>query len=146
MTNEEIKQNALIYATDNYGEYNEHDYTDHYHNNLCNAVSENAFIAGAHNCDWEIEMLQNQIEELSEQLKMNAENIQKLRKPWISVEDRLPHDGDYDKENIYCFLVRQKCGFIYNCAFDREEWITVAPDGEEWGVDGVTHWMPIQKV
>lgn len=65
--------------------------------------------------------------------------------PWISVDERLPRDEEYDDENIYCFLVRQECGFIYNCAFDGEEWLTTAPNGEEWGVGGVTHWMPIPQ-
>ena len=39
MTDEEIKQNALAYAIEKYGEYDEHDYTDRSGRNLCNAVS-----------------------------------------------------------------------------------------------------------
>ena len=61
MTDEEIKQNALAYAIEKYGEYDEHDYTDRFGRNLCNAVSEKAFIAGAHSRDKEIEELKRKL-------------------------------------------------------------------------------------
>lgn len=73
MTEEQIKQNALAYAIENYGEYDEHDYTDHSGSNMCHAVSEKAFIAGAHSRD---------------------EEMKQLRNPWISVKDRLPETGE----------------------------------------------------
>ena len=68
MTDEQIKQNAEQYATENYGEYDEHDYVDHSGSNMCHAVSEKAFIAGAHSRDEEIRKYQNKIHEL--QLKL----------------------------------------------------------------------------
>lgn len=66
MTEEQIKQNALAYATENYGEYNEHDYTDHSGSNMCHAVSEKAFIAGA-KCV-----------------------VEHHKSPWINVNEKLP--------------------------------------------------------
>ena len=39
MTKEQIKQNTLTYATDNYGGHDEHDYTDCSCRNMCHAVS-----------------------------------------------------------------------------------------------------------
>ena len=67
MIEEQIKQNAEAYATKNYGEYDEHDYTDHSGSNMCHAVSEKAFIAGAHSRDEEIKELKEEIESLQEQ-------------------------------------------------------------------------------
>ena len=64
MTDEEIKQNAKTYAIEKYGEYDEHDYTDRSGRNLCNAVSEKAFIAGAHSRDKEIEELKKKLEDM----------------------------------------------------------------------------------
>ena len=61
MTDEQIKQNAEIYAR---------------YNSRARNTAYYAYIKGANSRDEEVEMLQNQIEELSEQLKMNAENIQ----------------------------------------------------------------------
>ena len=57
MTEKQIKKNAEAYATKEYGEYDEHDYTDHSGMNMCHAVSEKAFIVGAHSRDEEIEEL-----------------------------------------------------------------------------------------
>ena len=92
-----------------------------------------AYIGGAHSRDEEVEMLQNQKEELSEQLKMNAENIQKLRNPWISVEDRLP-----DREETFL------------CALDNGVYVTDCYDYERnrWNSfpDSITHWMPIPTI
>ena len=64
MTDEQIKQEAELYATENYGEYDEHDYTDHSGSNMCHAASEKAFIAGAHSRDEEISSLKNELEAL----------------------------------------------------------------------------------
>jgi len=68
MTDEQIKQNALAYAIENYGEYDEHDYTDHSGSNMCHAVSEKAYIAGAHSRDEEIEKLMKRIAELEDEV------------------------------------------------------------------------------
>ena len=59
MNQEQIKQNALKYATDNYGGHDEHDYTDSSECNLCNAVSEKVFITGVHSRDKEMKELKN---------------------------------------------------------------------------------------
>lgn len=130
MTREEqIKQNAEKYAK----------YFDTSGEITIYKIAKEGYIAGAHSRDEEINALHDLLDTYERELDQ-------LRNPWISVEERLPRDEDYDDENIYCFLVRQECGFIYNCAFDGEEWLTAAPDGEEWGVCGVTHWMTIPKL
>ena len=68
MTEEQIRQNALIYATENYGEYDEYDYTDHSGSNMCHAVSEKAFIAGTHSRDEEIGEHMKRIDELEDEV------------------------------------------------------------------------------
>lgn len=116
MTEEQIKQRAEKYAE--------------------SYISKTmAYIGGAHSRDEEVEMLQNQIEELSEQLKMNAENIQKLRNPWISVDERLPK-----KDGEYVLVYIPKHNEVFQAFLCDNEWIG-APTGEE-----VTHWMPIPKL
>jgi len=135
MTDEQIKQNAEVYVT-----------------KVTESLIEkrpayirayNAYISGAHSRDDEVEMLKNQIEELSEQLKMNAENIQKLRNPWISVGDRLPEEDPDDKgysvEVIGLFP--DGCVSKCFCSLDEDIWFI-----EGILIDRPTHWMPIPKV
>ena len=68
MSEEQIKQNALAYAIENYGEYDEHDYTDHSGSNMCHAISEKAFIAGAHSRDEEIKELKEKVKTLRDMI------------------------------------------------------------------------------
>lgn len=149
MTDEQIKQRAEEYAS------HKLDWSRNRHGENPYLAWKEGFEDGAHSRDEEVEMLQNQIEELSEQLKMNAENIKKLRNPWISVKDRLPiEECDYDGNRKFV-LVR-----IYN--FTRcAEWIEMAASYSEkckdWRIADmrwlskiaddmdirVTHWMSI---
>lgn len=83
--------------------------------------------------------IKNQIEELSEQLKMNAENIQKHHNPWISVEDRLP-------EEMEAVLVVTNYGNLdeFHVAYRNDNfWQT-----SDYMIleDGVQSWMPIPKL
>ena len=103
MTNEEIKQNAEEYATENYGEYDEHDYTDHSCSNRFHAISEKAFIAGARSRDGEIKELKLKLANKSgEVADIEVENallkikLNKLSNPWISVDERLPEENKDD--------------------------------------------------
>lgn len=141
MTDEQIKQNAEIYAR--YGSRARN--TAYY-----------AYIAGAHSRDEEILKLkenveamesyiesekacmQDEIDKMQEQLKMNAENFQKLHHPWISVEDGLPerHTPVYAKNNnkawFFALMTDNKQRPWYNI---------VGRCGEK-----VTHWKPIHEL
>lgn len=139
MTDEQIKQNAGKYARLVLMPYQT--LTDEYKGRY------EGFIAGAHSRDGEVEMLQNQIEELSEQLKMNAENIQKLRNPWISVEERLPErENDKASWSNYvfirtCFISHEEAKYdtINHIWYDKHKKIL---DDNRY----VTHWMPIPEL
>lgn len=127
MTSEEIKQQAEEYAS-----IRTLDSTESFHE-----IVEN-YLEGAHSRDVEVEMLQNQIEELSEQLKMNAENIQRLRNPWISVEERLPEK----KEGIYKIVFyKDERGYIYT-GYLNADGCWRDSDRNDTALYKVTHWMP----
>jgi hypothetical protein len=82
------------------------------------------------------------------------ERVMKLQKPWISVEDRLPTDGqlvfiwpraDFDEVEDYFFS-----GQYYSSKFKRGNteheagWYVKHSDGwasDMWPIQ-VTHWMP----
>ena len=139
MTEEEIKLKAEQYATDNYGEYDEHDYTDHSGSNMCHAVSEKAFIAGAHSRDEEIEERKSRYRRLEKSLRgiINGQikEIDKLRNPWISVEEKPK------KTDVYYVRTLQVCADMAYFDSSIEKW--------EKGrfTDGtVTYWMTIPKV
>ena len=100
MTDREIKKNAEKYAIENYGEYDEHDYTDHSGSNMCHAISEKAFIAGAHSRDEEVK---EWIESKGKLRRKLMHMIYDLRHPWISVEDMLPEKT----KGIFSCQVRQ---------------------------------------
>jgi hypothetical protein len=132
MVNEEIKQNAEEYAS------HKLNWSRKRHNENPYLAWKEGFEDGAHSRDEEIEMLQNQIEELSEQLKMNAENIQKLRNPWISVEERLPEEGK-------CVFVRTVAGSYSVGQYIYPQWyITGIPSAH--GLVSITQWMPILEL
>ena len=60
---------------------------------------------------------------------------------WISVEDRLPEEGQI-------VLVHQKDGFIY-CAENFAGNVLMSPgwfiDNYSWDAKEVTHWMPLPE-
>lgn len=163
MTEEQIKQNALEYAIDNYGEYDEHDYTDHSGSNMCHAVSEKAFIAGAHSRDAEIKMLQDMCEKLSvankrleDAVAMRDKRIAAystavdmasvenaiLRDRWISVDDRLPEIDDSHKTLLSkTVFVKTYKGDGTSARYDHAT-KTWCPAKILQGL--ITHWMPIQ--
>lgn len=80
MSEEIIKQRAEKYATEH---YDEHDYTDHSGCNMCHAVSEKAYIAGAQSMLPEIDELKGEVKYLKEALsarKAEIIDMQFLRK------------------------------------------------------------------
>lgn len=146
MTEEQIKQNALAYATENYGEYDEHDYTDHSGSNMCHAVSEEAFIAGAHSRDEEIGRMNTTIRLYANQIAQLRKEIEQLRNPWkdASVE-KPPYDPDCDDETSVYVIVRQEQGNVLEAYYDYDnnDW----RDREHnWRLQDPTHWMPIPEL
>lgn len=160
MTDEQIKQNANEFAT---------------HINRVKAPFSSreyeAYIAGAHSRDEEVEMLQNQIDELSKQLKMNAENIQKLCNLWISIDDRLPEKNcvvfvSLDGTEYLSAHYRAKSKRFVTVSKDKQTLVEVRKSAAIYTVCGdcikeerlyfegqkdditslVTHWMPISEL
>lgn len=142
MTDEQIKQNAEEYAnehmvrTDGGGGWEEeYDYEE----------QKAAYLAGAHSRDEEIKELEKKVSAnetvivtAKATISTQEEIIKQLSNPWISVKDRLIEDN---KTVLVWF------GGYYTVAVLRDnEWITTAPNGEEWCVGGVTHWMPIPEL
>jgi len=143
MTREEqIKQNAKAYAIENYGEYDEHDYTDHSGSNMCHAVSEKAYIAGAHSRDKEIEELKKQRDNFKDRLLDALEKRDQLRNPWISVNE-LPEEDQDNKGYSVNVIGLFSDGRISHCfcSLDEDIWFF-----EGITIDRPTHWMPMPKV
>lgn len=157
MTKQEIKQRAEEYA------------------NKVNAFAEDestylaakdGYISGAHSRDEEIlklqenigsmetyikaekDCMQDEIDKMQEQLKMNAENIQKLRKPWISVEERLPEEETDNISIPVAAITNKGYWFKGQYDYDNKDWFfSEDPDHLDFETDEfVTHWMPIPKV
>lgn len=130
MTDEQIKQKAEEYA-DVFGRH----MVDHY-------GVKDAFTAGAHSRDAEIEQLEERIKVLDMNLVEQQLENQQLRNPWISVEERLPDDMKkviwLRKDGQYFF------GHFHNHDNGRSTEAVTDVTGE-WR-DRVTHWMPIPEL
>lgn len=89
--------------------------------------------------------MQDEIEELSEQLKMNAENIQKLHNPWISVKDEKPAE---EKDVIFMLpdgLVYR--GFRKVIGIRDRVFLRGVPKGTNcYIISDVSHWMAIPEL
>jgi hypothetical protein len=146
MTDEQIKQNAEEWVKPLISEeddgYNEND--------VSLSLIKNAYIAGAHSRDEEINHLEECYEELAEiandlqteKQTLMIENV-KLRNPWISVEERLPEEDPDDKGYSVEVIGLFTDGSISECFCSIEEDI--------WFFEGLTcdkptHWMPMPKV
>ena len=146
MTDEQIKQNALK-AEKEHGNFN-YQYQGEAFNK--------GYIAGAHSRDEEIKGLKDRIERQKAIISFDDLNeealrkeLNKLRNPWISVEDRLPEDNN----TVLLWL-----GGCYKVARlrDNKWWeCTGYYTGGGWSaldalstreVEYITHWMPIPEV
>ena len=144
MTEEQIKQNAEVYAEERCIRYNEQ-----------YGACYDAYIAGAHSRDEEIYDLKRDIEDLQKMVKMRSDafecarkEIGRLSNPWISVKERLPEEGS-DNISIPVAAITNK-GYWFKGQFDfnNKDWFfSENPDHLDFEADEfVTHWMPIPKV
>lgn len=146
MTDEQIKQNALK-SEKEHGNFN-YQYQGEAFNK--------GYIAGAHSRDEEINELKDRIERQKAIISfddLNEEALRKelnqLRNPWISVEERTPEDN---------MVVLLWLGGCYKVALlrDKKWWECTG-----WNIEGgrpaldalstceveyITHWMPIPEV
>ena len=118
----------------------------------------NAFMSGAHSRDEEIGRMNTTIRLYANQIALLRKEIDQLRNPWISVEDRLPEKaiGLYEleeDEQHKMVLIKTANGSLYSGYLDAEEiWraFTVPYKGTypiaaiTWS--RVTHWMPIHEL
>ena len=161
MTEEQIKQNAEVYAKERCIRYNEQ-----------YGACYDAYTAGAHSRDEEIYDLKRDIEDLQKMVKMRSDafecarkEIGRLSNPWISVKERLPKcctipsTEQYIKNKrywdskfapTYLVMCSDKQGDYYQFA----NFIKFPEDKKPSWVfaegyikrNCVTHWMPIPKV
>lgn len=108
MTEEQIKQNACEYASIGRGAFQTY---EEY------AQLRDAFIAGAHSRDEEIERLKEIRDEYLYGFKKADKELQNLRNPWISVKDKKYRpavgqqilieylDGKYEEHGLTHFVV-----------------------------------------
>lgn len=149
MTEEQIKQNALK-AEKEHGNFN-YQYQGEAFNK--------GYIAGAHSSDKEIEALEERIRILELASKVDDYLLdainERLRNPWISIEDRLPKDGDI--VFTHSVLIIESGGVRneeeqyltqkYTCRWITDETKQINMCGEKYDiVNKVTHWMPIPEL
>ena len=149
MTEEQIKQNAEVYAEERCIRYNEQ-----------YGACYDAYIAGAHSRDEEIYDLKRDIEDLQKMVKMRSDafecarkEIGRLSNPWISVKERLPKcctipsTEQYIKNRRYWDIkvapIYQFANFIKFPEDKKPSWVFAEAYIKR---NCVTHWMPIPKV
>ena len=99
-----------------------------------------AFITGAHSRDEEIAYLTYRLNDTTEKLQTVIAERDKLRNPWISVEERLPDVG----QKVITITNKGKMLLVART--------TQPPHKEEGGwrwehyIGKVTHWMSIPQV
>lgn len=148
MTEQQIKQNAMKM-----------------YENASNAEDKiEAYIAGAHSRDEEIEELHQEVNELSQAYYGKCAEVDQLRNPWISVEERLPEVDPTQHTTkkhlsvaVLCWDANIPCdslGQQYSpsvCKYDyeRKDWLHVELGyyENEVGIGlQITHWMTIPQV
>lgn len=143
MTDEQIKQNAEAYA-DVFGRH----MVDYY-------GVKDAYIAGAHSRDEEINKLQEENLHMESLLSMHRKmtgeyelKLQKLRNPWISVKDRLPEEEMNNISIPVAAITNEGYWFKGQYDYDNKEWFfSEDPDHLEFETgEFVTYWMSIPNI
>lgn len=154
MTEEQIKQNAEEYASKLVErDYHEDMWLDLY----------DAHIAGAHSRDEEIELLRHTLSQATNMLRNGNDKLladymvqkielDQLRNPWISVEDRLPEE--FQMVFVHMQGGSFDCAIYTNGAFERSLQLKFGMKDEGYTIisweqkfkSNITHWMPIPQI
>lgn len=142
MTEEQIKQNADVYA-------NSIDRGRGFHRYL---LIREAHIEGAHSRDEEVASLLSQLEDKDGYIAHLREELDKLLNSWISVEDRLPKKTkgvfscqvrELEKDKIVYY--KDERGYIHTGYLNaNNHWRDL--DRDNTAIYTVTHWMPIPEL
>lgn len=143
MTEQEIKQRAEEYA------------------NKVNAFAEDesvyfaakdGYVSGAHSRDEEIKHLEEQLEITACDMIAYKAQVEQLRNPWISVEERLPEKTkgvfscqvrQLEKDKIVYY--KDTRGYIHTGYLNAiNHWRDL--DRDNGVIYPVTHWMPIHEL
>ena len=142
MTEQQIKQNAEQYALKKTLVS-----TDSFHGMV------EDYIAGAHSRDEEIERIKNEATAIMDEACALTIELNKLRNPWISVEERLPEkyldcDGvEHDcSDRVIVKLKDETCAHLAEYYYDTNEWLSLEVCSSTDYYENVTHWMPIPDI
>lgn len=130
MTEEQIRQNAVKYSEQHCSGYVDGGLVD-------------AYIEGAHSRDEEIKELELSLEAAADVVKTLTKQLNELRNPWISVEERLPEENQDDKGYSVEIIGLFSDGTVSKCFCSIDEGI--------WFIEGITcdkptYWMPIPEL
>ncbi len=140
MTDEQIKQNAEAYA-DKAAPITEQKRGIPL---AIHTAAEVAYLAGAHSRDREVMDLEHLLKAERTTNKVLAESNEKLRNPWISVEERLPQESKKYKgwlSDIVFVITNKNDGTSARYDHATKTW---CPAKILQG--SITHWMPILEV
>lgn len=107
---------------------------------------------GAHSRDEEIKELEQALAFTEDVVDTQKKELDKLRNPWISVEERLPEqerdeDGNKIGMSVEVFI---RTEFVDNnhtyVHYGRSRCYFKSDGGHEWQTPDVTHWMPIPDI
>lgn len=140
MTEEQIRQNAADYV---------------YNFQPTGVITEDrlkCYIAGAHSRDKEIECIKNEAAAIMDEACALKIELDKLRNPWISVNERLPEEFQI----VFVHMQGGSCdSAIYtNGVFRRDLQLKfgMKDDGytliswQQMFKSNITHWMPIPEL
>ena len=144
MNEEQIRQNAKEYIENKFPT-----------NHLSERNKEyNAFIAGAHSRDEEVEelrkhdTLENKMRiDLINECEQLKQELDSLRNPWISAKDHLPDypESEYDINNMY--LVCRKGGsVVFPAIFRRNGKWYIYDNMQAAEIIAPDYWMPMSKL
>ena len=149
MIEEQIKQNAEVWAEEHkmrtdfgYGWPETYD----------TKQQADAYIAGAHSRDEEIKELEQALAFTEDVVDAQKKELDQLRNPWISVEERLPEKTkgvfscevrELEKDKIVFY--KDERGYIHTGYLNaNNHWRDL--DRDNTAIYTVTHWAPIHEL